>query len=143
MFVIHWFWWCIKCDKVQCTLSINIYTTFSSLVLLYCVKIKKSKRKNIENNILFERFDLVTRHIHYDKYSNILSWCIFLNIYRNISWLKTHHIFMQIWKFHCTNRTCNEYLETSFSFSKGHFVLRSRFCLQIEMKCIVDKSHNI
>ena len=53
---------CIKFNKVQCTLSINIYTTFSSLVLLYCVKIKKSKRKNIENNISFERFDLVTSH---------------------------------------------------------------------------------
>ena len=53
---------CIKCNKVQCTLTINIYTTFSSRVLLYCVKIKKAKRKNIENNISFERFDLVTRH---------------------------------------------------------------------------------
>ena len=57
---------CIKCNKVQCTLTINIYTTFSSRVLLYCVKIKKAKRKNIENNISFERFDLVTRHELHD-----------------------------------------------------------------------------
>ena len=62
-------------------------------------------------------------HIHYDKYSNIFSCFMFANIYRNISSLKTHDIFMQVWKFHCTNRTSDDYLETSYTFSKGHFVL--------------------